>query len=153
MLLPLEEQQSFGVPLLGGVLTAYVGLAAVDLGPGLDLGPQHAGFFFADLDSGGGDGVGDDPQHARGDRLAPNLERALERVDRVDEVDIEVVNVDELLGHPDKPFVTDLANFAVLDHGIHDDLLAKFLDLGLVKIGVPLADDFWDQHLVRDLWV
>ena len=99
----------------------------------LDLRPEDQRFLLRDLDARRVDGVLDELQHLLRDGLGQDLERFLERVNGVDQVDIEVVDVDELAGHQDEALVADLLDLAVLDNRVRDDVLANLLDLFLAR--------------------
>ena len=143
----------FGHALLLRVGRAHVGLAALLGDELLDLRPEDLRLVLGDLDAHLVDRVLDDLEDLLGDLLGEDLEGSLERVDGVDQVDVELVDVDELARHQDEALVADLLDFAVLDDGVDDDGLADLLDLGRAEIGVGEFDDLRHEDLVHDLGV
>src|ERR1700728_3036449 len=97
----------------------------------LDLWPEDEGFWFPDRDSRRVDCILDQSQHLLRDSLRENLEGLLERVDGIDQIDIQIVDVHELSSHQNEALVAHLLDLTVLDDRVRDDVLPDLLYLFL----------------------
>jgi hypothetical protein len=59
----------------------------------------------------------------------------------VADVYVQIINVDKLVGHADKPAVAVFAEFTVFDDGINHYVLANFFNFLFTQIGVFYFDD------------
>ena len=82
----------------------------------------------------------------------------LERVDAVDQVDVEVRDVDKPLGHPQEPAVALLIGIGcevdgwAFQDAIGNDRVTHFLDLVRRQVGVLTRDHFRNEDLIDNLW-
>src|SRR5699024_3281072 len=121
--------------------------------PLCDSWPQRQNLFLSKLNPRRRTRVLHDPEHRGSHRPGNDLKSTLETVHRVDQIDMERVEVYELLSHLYEPLVPDFADLAVLNNRVHDDLLSDLLDLHLREVRILLTDDLWDQHLIRCLGI
>ena len=119
----------------------------------LDLWKCFECFFDSDIQARSGDSVGDQSQHVGCDGFGNYLKSALEWIDRVDEIDVQLVEVHESVSQLDETFVSDFLHLTCLNDGVYDYMLANLFNLGFGEVWVALPDDFGDKDLVGRLRV
>ena len=84
------------------------------------------------------------------DRFGENFIGPLKRVDAVDQINIELVDVDQLFGHPYELGVSLGSNLdrRALEDAIGDDGLTYFLNLLRRQVGILPLDDLGDEDLI-----